>query len=178
MVRTRRVIGGALIGVVAGGLCGIVFGEWLRSTTETRGREDKVNISGLGYVRGDTLQEITRQESRLTAQLNCVIWSAIGGMVLGLVLVAFANRRATGLALVGFIVGSVVGYIIWKNGSSSLDRSLTGEIIILVAFGSAIFGGILGGLWSIIRTHQQTRASDLSVASSASLPTQQQSSVQ
>src|SRR4051812_17949522 len=109
MAKIAAMFAGALIGAISGEVFGIALGYLLAPAAEPR--------------------QPLAHEWYMMAIFGYAFWSAIGGMILGLILNCFQNRQTTWFALAGLVVGGLVGYIVWDNGPSPPHHSYTGMTI-------------------------------------------------
>src|SRR3979409_311359 len=115
MLRIAAIMRCAMVGSLTGGAFGI----------------------GLGYLLAPVREpgQPLRHEWYMMAVVAYVFWSAIGGMILGLILGAFPNRKVAWLAFSGLMIGSIAGYVTWNTGPSPPDHSYTGITIVGITFG-------------------------------------------
>jgi hypothetical protein len=120
MSRIPDAVLGAALGALAGGSFGVILGCLLAPAVDPH---DKL-----------------AHEWYTLAVYAYVLWSAIGGAVLGCVLAAASDRRMSIHGASGLVVGGVVGFIFWHIGPVPPHHAYTGMTII----GFTFSGGILG----------------------------------
>lgn len=121
-----------------GGIAGVAFGV------------------AIGFLLAPTREpgQPLRHEWYMMAIMSYAFWSAVGGAILGSILGAFPKPKTFWVALVGMVIGGMLGYLVWKNGPIPPDHAYTGHTIIWITFASAILGGVIGAIWSVVgRTH-------------------------
>ena len=125
---------GIIGGVIAGAAAGVVLGVLLMP-----GRNPRQPLENEGYI---------------FMQAIYFLWSAIAGGALGLMIGLFASRGAFWSALIGLLIGVVIGAFAWKNGVTfpvMMGEANAGCTLIVIAFGTAMISGLLGGIWSLVR---------------------------